>query len=71
MKVSDLKVIEQATLCDDGKRYVAYASTQADDHPDFEYTHKVFWDITLDDFENCDDQSNACNWDAPSEIVEL
>lgn len=57
---------QDAYISDDEQQYKA-SSVRADDK---EIKAVVFWDVTIDDPKNCDDESNMCDWDKPSDVIE-
>lgn len=54
---------QNAYICDDGQQYKALAINEKGE--DF----MVYWDVTIDNPEECDDESNMCNWENPVDVV--
>lgn len=58
----EYRTTQHPYLADNGEQYVA----QAVDMHDNEYT--ITWDINHPDFENLEDESEACDWDNPVSV---
>lgn len=48
------------------------ATKQADaENEEPEATHKIIWPITVENPEECDDESNMCDWKNNYEVIKL
>lgn len=53
---------QTAYISDDGRQYIAPArSTRTDEEGCDNY--EIRWNVTIDNPDECDDESNMCKWD--------
>jgi len=67
MNIEDLQLTQNAYVT--GSLEAPYYTAHALDKDGNEY--EVRWKIICDDFDNLEDESNACNWAKPSSITKL
>ena len=63
MKLNELTLTQKAYI--DGDVYSAHATDCVGNE------YMVHWEIQVDDYENLEDESDACDWENPISITKL
>ena len=63
----ELRTVDDPYIADDGVN-VFYKALAVDTH---NRLYEIQWDIIANDFEQLQDESEACNWEEPTKVIPL
>ena len=61
----EYRTTQEPFVNDEGTEYKAHAVDEANNE------FMIVWDINHSDFENLEDESEACDWDNPVRVIKL